>query len=503
METAALTLDVGSISGIAVGAVFRSAADPALRVRISRVLGLSESQAKTDEGVTQPIGAVHSDDRFILSSWAVPASAPLRIWIPPSNFTESQMHNVAMNFRKLRAGLFHLVGEAAEEVPTRSVLWSGSRWELRGSRDPVNVTGKDGMPDVQRIQQLMTPEDRLLIFLPPPDNWSGATKQLPASLVISDSPESATYWLEGRMHDGAAEYAWIQPRLTAAVPEIGAMPRRTTWESLAGTKTRERLWESARKLGAVAAFLTLAESDGSDPFPYHLVLQRPGLPEPISGTRMRTAANAKSPSEKVLETATVYGGDRFDIVLKADRQAVEDNDVPERWVYVFALNSEGRRDLVFASSDAHVGRFPLGAPVPPPVKLPADRALTYCKAKVYPQTDPLDELCLGTVNVCPPYGADTLFELSTDRPIADLSIFSSSGVRGDADQSAESSTRGGNQGLLERLIEAAEQAQSPADGSAQSFSVRGDAAEHFSVERLTVVSIDGDVRKVMELCGTR
>jgi len=502
-STLTVTIDVGSLSGLAEGAIFSSQTGGALRLRVNRVSGLSEAEATSEDASAQTFERIHLNDVFVLQSWAVQASAPLRVWVPRSTFTTQQIQAAAREFMRLRDTQVHWITDASEELATRSVLWTGDRWELRGGAAPVDVTGTASMPDVHRLRMLLTPEDRLLIVLPPPAPWTGLLKDLPASVVADTSPESATYWLAGRLQEGVVDYAWLIPRMTAAASDLGTMPRRTDWEPLLGDAGRESLWGYAQQLGVVAAFLRLPESNGSEAFPYHLTLHASGRTDPLGGATMRTAVDAVGSNQKIFATATVRGGDRFDIALKADATVADDSDVPERWVYVFALDSQGRRSLIFGSSEAHGGRFPLSAQPPPPPRLAADRLATYCKFADYPTTDPLREICLTTVNVCPSYGVDTLFLISTDQPIDARLVLSSDGIRHDAKRTASSATRSGSGGVLGRLLETAGSAQPGQEGPASAPQVRGDNPEHFSVERLTVVSVAGDDQRVAELCPRR
>jgi hypothetical protein len=468
-DSGELTLDAGLAIGLAAGAEFRSARDPKLYIRVSDVQGLGQSHARVIAG---DAASVQLNDLFLMTRWSVPGSAPLSVWLPEGALPLARLPELVRTLTSLTHGAFHWVIDPSLEAPTQWLRWSGRQWLLSSAAGEQDVSGSAQLPDVAKIGAALKPEDHLLVLMPPPAEWQSALQAESGTVTAVADRTQATYWLTGTLKGSSIAYAWVQPDAARAAPATLTLPARTDWIGSTEADGAAHLHAFAERLGTVAALLKLPEAGVSDPFPYHLVLRREGSAREVSGTDLTQAAPVGNADQRALKTAQVTGGELYDLVLKSDPAALADfsEGHPEgRWVYVFVVDSSGHRDPLFVQSDQRA-RFP--REYPPSLDDPAH--LT-CKGGSYPTAAPLDEVCVGTIRVCPDYGVDTYFLLSSSQPIPDLSVFSGEGVH------TAGLTRGPGSALATLL----------GSGGTQT---RGGTPvpEQFSIERLTVLSSGRD-----------
>lgn len=464
-ESGDLTLDAGLAIGLAAGAEFESVRDPTLHIRVSAIQGFDQSRARLLAG---PVASLQLNEEFRMTRWSAPGAAPLSLWVPEGAVPLAKLPELVRTLSPLMHGNFHWVVDPTLEAPTHWLSWNGTQWLLRGAGGEQAVGGSAALPDVAKIAAALKPEDHLLVLMPLPTEWQSTVQAASGAVTFTADRTQATYWLAGTLKGTSVAYAWVQPDAARAAPEALTLPARTDWIGNAEALGGAHLHEFAERLGAVASLLKLPESGNSDPFPYHLVLRRAGSARELSGTELAQPASVGSTDAHALKTAKVSGGDVYDLVLKSDAASLADfSDAhPEgRWVYVFVVDSSGHRDPLFVQSDQRA-RFPRD--YPPALEDPAH--LT-CKAGAYPAAPPLDEVCIGTIRICPDYGVDTYFLLSSSQPIADLSVFSGAGVR------TAGLTRGGGSALA--LLLGAPEAQTRSATP---------VPEQFSIERLSVLS---------------
>ena len=464
-DTGDLTLDAGLAIGLAAGAEFESVRDPTLRIRVAEVQGFGQSRARLIAGGGSKLKV---NDEFRMTRWSAPGSAPLSVWLPEGTLPLARLPELTRSLAPLMHGNFHWVIDPSLEAPTQWLRWNGKQWLLRNASDEQEMGGSALLPDVAKIAAALKPEDHLLVLIPPPAEWQSALQAASAAATLVADRAQATYWLTGTLKGSSIAYAWVQPDAARAAAAALTLPARTDWIASAEVEGGAHLHAFAERLGTVAALLRLPESGNSDPFPYHLVLRREGSAREVSGTDLAAPANVGNADAHALKTAAVSGGELYDLVLKSDAASLadfSDGHPNGRWVYVFVVDSSGHRDPLFVESDQRA-RFP--REYPPALDDPAH--LT-CKAGSYPTSEPLDEVCVGTIRICPDYGVDTYFLLSSSQPIPDLSVFSGEGVH----TTGLTRSAGSALGLLLGAPGAQTRSATP-------------VPEQFSIERLTVIS---------------
>jgi hypothetical protein len=211
-------------------------------------------------------------------------------------------------------------------------------------------------------------------------------------VTVAASRAEAHYRLIGQPGPSGPEYSLV--RAARMTGQVGALPLRTDRYSIAEAEggpaaAAAELNEAAQRLARAYAWIVLRSPALSDAkFPYRLALRgRNGI--------------VKHDGDVVVKDET-YG-----LSLTADPGALGDRVQP-RWVYVFAMDSHGRRQLVFPRSgfgDVE-NRVPVGKVALPEVVLTA-----------------------STFTVAPPFGRDSFFMLATENKLPDPEALNEDGVR--------------------------------------------------------------------------
>ncbi len=393
-------LQAGTASGLYPGCELKrsggGANAPALRIRVAQVTGLNSSVATMLAGES---AAVHDGDLFQLDRWVAPEFANLRVYIPKP-IALAALEAVAKKARAAAgAAGVKWVEDPTLETPGAVMSWQGASWLLEknpASEAPIDL-GPD--PAAARLGQAFKAVKATSIFFlaPIPGELqlrigAGTARE---SLVLEDSPAGAHYVLYGRATAKGLEWAWAAPNPTGkdaakSNPPM-AMPLRTDWFPM-GPELAAKLTESAAALARVRGWLQLPSPPADVQFPYRLAL--------------------KNAAGKSITPGDIVEGERFKLWLEAPSAPA--GEVAKRWVYVFAIDREGRGTLVFpAKGQGNVSnRMPVTAPgsSAAPVGFP----LT---------SDAFD------VEVAPPFGVDTFFLLVSADALPNPEVLDFAGVR--------------------------------------------------------------------------
>jgi hypothetical protein len=198
----------------------------------------------------------------------------------------------------------------------------------------------------------------------------------------------AHYHLMGRSKDGRLMYAWVRPWL--AGESETTLPARTDW--IAFTEpvecTTDTLQTYAVRLGRIRAWLELEGPPGMRPFPYQLSLKRSGTNEYLTG-------------------GSVFDGESFQLALQRNTARVRKGR--SHYVYVFALDNQGKSQLLFPRHAAVENRFP-------PEQDPRAKQEHY-------------DLAGAAFSIGPPFGTDTFILIATAEQLPDPTVLNSEGVR--------------------------------------------------------------------------
>jgi hypothetical protein len=201
------------------------------------------------------------------------------------------------------------------------------------------------------------------------------------------SAAGADYMLVTRVNGAKTEYAW--QRVMGTGGAAGApLPDRTDWVSTPG-----QIEQMALRLGAVRAWLLLESPPDNGTFPFHLALRNS-----VTG-ELRTAGQTRE-------------GEGYGLVLEPEGNG-PGVTLSQRYVYVFALDSDGNSTLLFPSATGGGG----GENFLPPV----------VEGLVRWETVPLGPRQRFTVQK--PFGIDTFVMLTTQTPLSDPGVLQGAGVR--------------------------------------------------------------------------
>jgi hypothetical protein len=159
------------------------------------------------------------------------------------------------------------------------------------------------------------------------------------------------------------------------------MPVRTPWTGgHAAAAVAEQLANQLRRLNVVRGWLRLESAPpATGLFPYRL--------------EMRSAATLAP-----IADGTLYRGERYRLVLRADRARLERGFV-RRWVYVFVVDSLGRIQRLLPEGSGNQGNY-----LPPLAHGPTG----------VPTDIPIGAL----LRAAPPLGQDLLVLFSSSKPVA-------------------------------------------------------------------------------------
>jgi hypothetical protein len=443
-------LDIGRVSGVGIGSEFTSSMPDSKGQTVKlRVTG-QEGIARSSASVVSPPGAkVAPGELFTLTKWHPAESAPLKVWLWPSNLSETDILAAAAQVKDSGATL---VSDPAEEPWTHVLCWDGTNWTLQqaGALSPTLLGAK---LTADALKQHLPAGARLWVNLPPP-------RELAAKLTPTDSNSAvqiasdltgAHYALTGALTEDGPAYAWFhKSELAAGPPKSGRAdhspgcsatsqyPVRSDWVTMAGASDFDQggtmLNKYASLLAKVHGWLELADSpaDASTATYYALTM--------VSASGESLLA-ADQPARQ---------GDLLKMALQSEDRVIE-----KRWVYILDIDCHGKGSLLYPLDYAE-NQFPNAAGSGHRFVLPGAR----------------------TLRIGPPYGVDTLIMLSTAQPLPDPYALNFEGV-------ASRGTRGADSPLQQLL--------GNTSGGTRGFS--GEIPTNWGIGLITMRSVPRDVSK--------
>jgi caspase domain-containing protein len=396
-DDGSVILEGGIGAGLRKDAELRRAAEgsEALRLRVTEEQGLALSRAVAIDGGTTK--GLEPGSLFEVVRWTAANGPALRVWIGPTDLGLAEVRRHAAAFAALSGAPGRLIDDPTTAANgARLLQWSGSAWQILSQAEGPRTVGIT--PTAPALATLLE-EDRarpLMMTLPLPAEV-GALLNLGArsendAIEVLPSREHADYLLLGRARGGSIEYAWVRPLVTGAEAGLTALPARSEWVALNdGPETlATALRQQALRLGRIRSWLQLDSPANARSFPYHLALENT-----VTG--------------EIRTTGPTRDEERYDVVLTLD-EAMAREPLERRFVYVFALDSDGRSTLLFPDTNAGgvENRLPiLGTDASPPNKVR-----------------------LQAIKVSAPFGVDTFVLLTSATPLPDPSVLAGDPVRG-------------------------------------------------------------------------
>jgi len=449
-EDGTVTLDIGQVSGVGSGSEF-TAMQPDSKgqipvLRIASMQGLARSSAE----IVSPAGAkIAAGELFELTKWAPADTAPLRIWLWPSNLSMDEIQAAAAQVRASGAAL---VADPAEDPWTHVLNWDGANWTLQKAGTTTS-TSLGAALTADALRRSLPAGTKLWANLPPPKEL--AQKLAPggsaSAIQTADNLAGAHYVLAGALTLDGPAYAWYHKSdLAAGPPAANApahspgcsatsqYPARSDWVPIASAEAIEpgsaTLNKYASLLAKVHGWLELADS-----------------PAGASTDNYYSLALIPSTSQTPLaEDQTARQGDELKMALSSTARVLD-----RRWVYVLDIDCHGQGTVLYPRGNAE-NQFPNDSSSERQFFLPGAPVLRVGK----------------------PYGVDTLILLSTEQPLADPYVLNFEGV---ASRGALAATS-----PLERLL-------SQTSAGTRGFS--GEVPSNWGIGITTVHSAPRDVAK--------
>jgi hypothetical protein len=448
------TLRGGEAIGLFAGSELRQLGGPAesqlATLIVDRSMGLAESIAK----ITPPGAAVAPGARFEVTKWAAAEEPNLRVYLPPAAEMQT-IRQVAESLAPLRSdSSITWVDDPTTKKPTDILRWNSHGWVLDHFGAAVQSNDLGPTPSAADVKGKLAKGARFFVMAPPTAALSAAIglgegTRYPAIQKLPDAGSgNADYRLCGRLGDGGVQYAWVRADAKhdpAGEGPAAPMPPRTDWVDAKAEGVGSTLTEYAVRIGRVHAWLTLSGRPGQAPFPYHLVLRKPG-------------------GDDNLRATTVYGGEQYKMLLQLDPEYKE-TTTSRRWVYVFAISQQGKGTLLFPPlGSGNEGNH-----------LPRAEKDERPKAPATPLIRLLDQPY--DLEISEPWGTDTYIVITTRDPIPNPGIFEFDGVQ----TSRGAETRGAAGSPLENLLGAL--------GNSTRAATAARSPSEWSIERTTLESV--------------
>ncbi len=403
-----VTLRGGAAIGIYPKSILKSATAPETAVVVTAATGLSRST-----GQIRGSGTVRPGDVLILDRWAGPSNSPLIAYVPPAA-PAAMVVRTAAAMRALRDdSTVKWLEDATTDRPTHVMSWNGSSWILESNGQPADL---GQAPQAAAVRQRLGDGARFLLLAPPTAEIaasiqsgkpSGVSVQAARPAKRPTPPSGTHYWLAGRLSGETIEYAWVLPdageknvrEMTGGASGKAAgyfaLPLRTDWVS-ANQDPGPALALTASRLARLRAWFTLPSPTSRSSFPYAL-----GFRNVDSG--------------RFLADGVMRAGEKYKLYLQTDLSNLQGVELKPRWVYVFAIDSRGRGQLVFpkAGQGNEINRKP------------------YAQLHEEPSFDPAIPLSEepADLKVTTPFGIDTYFLLTTEEPLDSLDALTFDGVQ--------------------------------------------------------------------------
>jgi hypothetical protein len=365
-----LQLHGGWANGFSVGTELRSPRDPRVRITITALVGLGESEARIDEGHVEGGALLRPVD------WVAAPARPLHFCVPRVPWSELPIAGIAHLLRIVAARRdIRWINDPTLTTPDQVLRRRAGHWELVARAGVRSFSGEDGGAE-DAVNSIAAGSS---LFVQLPASAALADQLMIAPRDITSNPADADYILSGRYTNRRLTYAWVRPGVTREDRRKCGVPVRSAWVNDA-----ETLRDTAVRLQRIVAWQSI-DSPPVSRSQYHLALRRDRDQTLVRGSRLA-------------------GRERYRAVLRGQNLPPR---VDGRFSYVFVVDSQGESKLLYpyTASGSVENRFPIDPDSPP------------------------EEIPLARFEVSPPYGIDTYFLLTTDQPLANPSILEWSAVR--------------------------------------------------------------------------
>jgi hypothetical protein len=381
-----VVLQEGIAAGFTVSSELAKVNDAFSRLRIASVDGLSQSTAEVISG---DIDAVHAGDLYVVDRWAPPEVPSLRVWMPRPDTTTEQIKSFAQALVELsKENHYTWVSDPFASQPTHVVFMDGNGWHLLVPGAEASNLGP--APSAEEVGRRITGSNvKIFVNLPPSQELQGRIALGPTTentAIEWVARSEADYHLIGRSTEDGVSYAWSRPWTFDA--SGSTLPTVTDWVPIGAAMDTagSRLERLAVRLGRIRAWLELEGPPNPGQYNYRLALKRVG-------------------AEEYLEEGTVFDKEEYELAIQSGAPIKGE----WRYVYVFAIDRDGRSTLLYPQQAGVQNRFP-----------PEEDQQSPKSAYVLPAS---------SFKVSTPFGTDTFILLASAEQLPDPSVLEQEGVR--------------------------------------------------------------------------
>ena len=229
---------------------------PAVEIEVTDEEGLDFSRAHVIEHAPGDY-KLRQGDSFEVDKLVMPSTSMVSLYIPPPMSAQALSRAVS-EFAAL-PGLLgtRWVADEAAVTATHILRWNGKSWLLEKGDFEEGGSDLGATPTAATIAKRVPSDGKLFVALPPSQDLADALpfgKGDQGRVTIAKTSAGANYRLRGRVHDGAAEYSWMEPAVNTEAVKAAAnknalgLPLGTDWVAV----STDSLRESASNLGEKA-----------------------------------------------------------------------------------------------------------------------------------------------------------------------------------------------------------------------------------------------------------
>jgi hypothetical protein len=341
MGTNRFQLGGGFAIGLREGCLLELMQGGDLQLKVVEVQGLDRCLAELETGDPESIAP---GELFTVKAWAESDISALQLWAPAAPFNEKQLlaYGETLTAFAKSEGLSWCT-DPVRDLPDLVLAYHNKQWVLSnqcGATQPIR-----GDLTATRVRQAMATMVRQACGTAKPLSFywqvppvaglvtplENALKAEPHAIVLATDVAACHYLLTGQFRDGTFRYAWMLPDITTHTQGKHYVTPITTWVA----PNAQELSGQAAKLARIRAWLTLESPPNEANFPYHLALREAG-------------------TGRIVTDSVVAQGQIFGLVLLADAQGLQAWDKDNRFVYVYAIDKDGKIQLLFPRSGSSV-----------------------------------------------------------------------------------------------------------------------------------------------------
>jgi len=321
-------LQGGWANGLSIGSNLRMPNDPHVRVTVTNLIGLGQSEARVENGRIEPGTLLEQ------TGWLAAPPRPLRVWMPAvakSALPIEGLGHLLVIVAKKRG--LRWINDPTSTTPAHLVRHADRGWQLVAPDAPIRQFSDDDGGAEAAIGAI-PPGSSVFVQFPAPQSL---LRGFTGSFEVTTNPAAADYVLTGRYANRRLTYAWVRPGVTRADRRKCGLPLRTSWVDASSTE----LGEALLRLRKILAW-QLLESPPVGRSPYHLALHRD--------------------DGKAIYRAFLHGANL-------------PPQVAARYVYLFVIDSHGKSILLFprSASGSVENHFPIDDQAAPPPEIPITR----------------------------------------------------------------------------------------------------------------------------------